>query len=264
MNILKNKLALNIKIPATKEAILSSCTELKESHKRLECNHIFENIYLSGYNSASDLDFITKNKFTHIINCAKSSKSFMQIKFEHIEYLNLNVEDDPGFSILSLISNFIDFIENLNKNEPNPKILVHCFEGISRGPCLIVAYLIWKLKINKETAIKFIKEKRPWIEINLGFLYQLEKWSKLCEQMREEKNKHLQRKYLFKIKKNICKRNRNTSTIINKINFEEEYLLESKIKVIEHFNEGENLVNVIRVHNTNNLKDKNENKNEVE
>lgn len=266
MNFLKTKLSLSIKIPTVKETnnLLVKDFQIKENiTQKSECNLIYENIYLSGHNSASDFEFLTKNKFTHIVNCAKSSRNFTAKNFEDLEYLNLTIEDDPGFPIMESIKIFIDFIEKLNKTNPNRKILVHCFEGISRAPSLLAAYLIWKLKINKESALKIIKDKRPCVEINLGFLYQLEKWSQFCNMQKENKknnSKFLNRKIEFRIKKNF-------NVFKNEINFssDEEFsdnnnlsddgndlFFHSKIRVIEEIKGKENFVNLIRVLNTKN------------
>ena len=69
----------------------------------------------------------------------------------------------------------IKFIEDCN-NSKSGKLLIHCFEGISRGPTILASYLMWKNNLSRDQAIQFIKEKRPNIEINLGFLVQLDKW----------------------------------------------------------------------------------------
>lgn len=259
MNILKTKLSLSIKIPTLKDSnSIKTSNESISNHaqQKSECNLIFENIYLSGHKNASDLEFLSNNNFTHIINCAKDSKNFSPKNFQNFNYLNLSIEDDPGFAITDAIKTFIDFIENANKASPSRKILVHCFEGISRAPSLLAAYLIWKLQISKESALKFIKEKRPCIEINLGFLYQLERWSKLCE----DKKKLLNKKVKFSIKKSNLLKIDDINYSINAINSngDENYLnfdieqnglfLHSKIRVVEQASDiNDNCIGVIRI-----------------
>lgn len=91
-----------------------------------ECSKICENIYLSSYRHSIDKSFIKNNSFTHIINCAIASKNYSPIHFDKMEYLNLDLKDDPGFDILYSIFCCIDFIENALKK--NGKILMHCYE----------------------------------------------------------------------------------------------------------------------------------------
>lgn len=231
MNILKNKLSLSVKIPLGKEPSTQSALneESKDFIKKSECNHIYDNIFLSGYTNANDFDFLLKNNFTHIINCAKSSKSFTCKNFENFEYLSFNIDDDPGFPIYESLKIFIEYVEKINFLNPNRKILVHCFEGISRAPSLLAGYMMWKLNISKEAALKMIKDLRPCVEINFGFLYQLENWSKYCE----EKNKLLSKKTAFRIQKYVKAK----SWKISQYN-----ILPGKIRIIEKSGEEEKII----------------------
>ena len=148
------------------------------------CSEIFPNIFLSGYKFSCDYDFLINNKFTSIINCAGSSKCFKQIKYDDFNYLVLDIKDDPEIEIINEVLLSIKFIEECLVSKKG-KLLIHCFEGISRGPTLLAGYLIWKYKLSRDQAINFLKEKRPNIEINLGFLVQLDKWEKFLKQYRE-------------------------------------------------------------------------------
>lgn len=70
------------------------------------------------------------------------------------------------------IIHFISIINEILKDKSN-KLLIHCYEGISRAPALVYAYLIWKSNFDLEKAINFIKGRRKCIDINLEFLTQL-------------------------------------------------------------------------------------------
>src|SRR5690606_20043048 len=133
-------------------------------------------IYLSGYQIGNDYEFLKKNNFTHIINCAASSKNFTPVFYEDFNYLLLDIKDEPGCDIMYYIYLCIDFIEKADKN-PHRKILIHCYEGVSRAPTILSSYLIWKYNYEKDYVIKLLKEKRQCVDINLGFLYQLERWN---------------------------------------------------------------------------------------
>ncbi len=103
-----------------------SCLKNEHIENRSECSEIFENIYLSSYRNANDNSFIINNCFTHIIDCAFGSRNFMHKVFDGIEYLSLDLKDDPGFEIIFAIFSCIDFIENAIKSRG--KILIHCYE----------------------------------------------------------------------------------------------------------------------------------------
>jgi hypothetical protein len=155
---------------------LSSCKVMKEVEiSKKECNLITDEIYLSCYRYSLDYEYLKKHKFTHIINCAAGSKRFQSSLYQDFNYLMVNLKDEPDEEIEEAVIQVVSFIEKANENSPQRKILIHCVEGISRGPVLLSSYLMWKYRINKDNAIKIIKDKRSCIDINLGFIYQLEK-----------------------------------------------------------------------------------------
>ena len=173
MKNLKSKLSLKVKIPIN----------INEKHQSLsctapitDCSHIIDNIYISGYRSSIDYVFLIQNKFTHIINCAGGSQTFSPLYFKEFQYLKIDLRDDGNINLLDAVKKLICFLRDISKDE-NSKILIHCSEGISRAPALVCSYLMWKCNMDSKTAINFIKEKRKCVDINLGFLFQLENLS---------------------------------------------------------------------------------------
>jgi len=166
-------LKLSVKIPSNKIEIEQDLLEERNKSKN-ECTHIVDNIYLSGYRFSLDYEFLKKNEFTHIINCAAGSKRFNSVVYPKLEYLNLFLKDDPNEDLEHHIVSVIDFMEKANEVK-NRKILLHCFEGISRAPTLLTSYLMWNYNLNYESAVKLIRQKRPCVEMNFGFICQLEK-----------------------------------------------------------------------------------------
>ena len=128
--------------------------------------------YISGYRSSIDYVFLIQNKFTHIINCAGGSQTFSPLYFKEFQYLKIDLRDDGNINLLDAVKKLICFLRDISKDE-NSKILIHCSEGISRAPCLVCAYLMWKFNMDSDSAINFIKEKRKCVDINFGFLFQL-------------------------------------------------------------------------------------------
>lgn len=171
MFALKSKLSLSVKIPISSIDHLDS---RKMTFIKRECSLISNDIYISGYHYSLDYDFLKKNNFTHIINCAGGSKRFTTHMYDDFQYLVLDMKDDPNFNLENSAKEVIKFIEKADALYPNRKILIHCFEGISRAPALLISYLMWKNNFDKETAILIVKEKRPFIDINIGFMNQLD------------------------------------------------------------------------------------------
>jgi predicted protein tyrosine phosphatase len=171
MHALKSKLSLSVKIPINSMEHLDN---RKKTFNKSECSLIANEIYISDYQYSVNYEFLKMNKFTHIINCAGGSKRFTTHKYDDFEYLVLDIKDDPNFNLENSAKEVIKFIEKADALCPNRKILIHCFEGISRAPALLITYLMWKNNFDKETAMLIVKEKRPFIEINIGFMSQLD------------------------------------------------------------------------------------------
>jgi hypothetical protein len=112
----------------TKLASLVPCEKIEDSVKKgkLECSQISENIFISGYNVSLDLDYLLKENFTHILNCAYGSKNFKSQIYDNFEYLLLDLKDEPEFDIIYAIYLSIDFLEKCQKK--NGKVLIHCVE----------------------------------------------------------------------------------------------------------------------------------------
>lgn len=190
MNKLKMSLKLKIKIPVTKETKPVTITPSFIEDSRCSINEITDNIFISGYQVAKDFNYLIQNNFTHIINCScgtslvQSSPESSQMfsPSTKIKHLSIFLRDDPSADIIHNILQTIDFIENdnltNNNSQAKSKVLFHCIEGKSRGPALAAGYLMWKKNLTKQEAIDLIASKRKCIDINLGFMIQLEKWEK--------------------------------------------------------------------------------------
>jgi hypothetical protein len=118
-------LKINTKVNIKVDQQTTETFHLTES--KSECHHILDNIYISGYRWAQDEDFLTSNNFTRILNCAVGSRNFKTQTYEKIDYLLLDIKDDPAFDIILPIYSTIDFLEN-TQNSGN--VLIHCVEVI--------------------------------------------------------------------------------------------------------------------------------------
>ena len=182
---LKKRIQLKITIPKNTEEEKTNSL-INDNNNKSSLSKITDIIYTSGYLVAKDISFLLKNNFTHVINCSRGSSmetSNDEVtdannydKSPSIKYLPIFLRDDPGADLIKCFFQTIDFVENEKESNKPKKILIHCIEGISRAPALIAGYLMWKQNIKTENAIEFIKSKRNCIDINLGFIIQLQKW----------------------------------------------------------------------------------------
>ena len=251
MKNLKGKFQLKIKIPKNeKKEEEKSLSQINNNNNRISLSQITDNIYTSGYLVAKDMTFLLDNQFTHVINCSRGSsmespndeivKSQNYEKSPAIKYLPIFLRDDPGADIINCFFKAIDFIERKN-DKKNKKILIHCIEGISRAPAIIAGYLMWKDNLTTEKAIELIKSKRKCVDINLGFIIQLQKWENYLFSPSEKIQ-------IFKLNPNI--RLLEEKEIENENYDNDEYLIRYNYKLFYINNnsdtKGENLINEIK------------------
>jgi len=89
--------------------------------------------------------------------------------------------DEPWDSLREAVM----FIEN---GRAQGNVAVHCAQGKSRSTTIVVAYLMAKLKLGADGALKVVKSKRPEAEPNPAFMAQLREFqlSSDLEQLRRQ------------------------------------------------------------------------------
>ncbi|KAG6856937.1 hypothetical protein H0H87_011923 [Tephrocybe sp. NHM501043] len=119
---------------------------------------------------ASALD-VEKLKTHGIYSILSAMRGRLTIKETFIKHQVL-LDDTEDTDILQHLLPSIHFIEaELNKGRG---VLVHCHAGVSRSATVVAAYLMYSKNLDRETALEMIRNVRPSIEPNEGFLRQLE------------------------------------------------------------------------------------------
>lgn len=127
-------------------------------------------LYLGGIkDSGYNLEFLTKHKITHIINCAREVPIIYP---KNITTYHIRLEDDNIKNSKKLITKSSNILKYLLE-DPNKVILVHCFLGISRSVSVIISYLVRYEYHTVNSAIKFIKRKRSFINPFHGYLKEI-------------------------------------------------------------------------------------------
>ena len=146
-------------------------------------NKITEKIYLGNIDGARNTQFFKKEKITHIISLA--GKMFTPtydkniIQFQKI----IDIEDDWKENIIKYFKECFEIIEKANK------IFIHCMAGVSRSATIVICYLMWKEKKGVNEILKKVREKRPLVGPNYGFMKQLEIYENLLKKNNYDLNK---------------------------------------------------------------------------
>lgn len=86
-------------------------------------------------------------------------------------YMYVDCLDLPESDIKPVLNKCLPFIKECMDFKEN--ILVHCNAGVSRTSMVAIAYLMLYKSMNYMEAYSLVKEKRPAVQPNVGFVRQL-------------------------------------------------------------------------------------------
>ncbi|XP_037705238.1 dual specificity protein phosphatase 19 isoform X1 [Choloepus didactylus] len=144
-------------------------------------------LLLGSQDAAHDLDTLKKHKVTHILNVAYGVENAFLSDFT---YKSISILDVPDTNILSYFPECFEFIEQAKMKDG--VVLVHCNAGISRAAAVVIGFLMNSEEISFNSAHSLVKNARPSICPNAGFMeqlraYQQSKESKKCDKIQELK-----------------------------------------------------------------------------
>ncbi|XP_075685662.1 dual specificity protein phosphatase 19 [Rhinoderma darwinii] len=128
-------------------------------------------LLLGSQDIGQDPDILRKYKVTHILNVAYGVENIFPDEFT---YKKLSILDLPETDITSYFPECFDFIEEARLQ--TGVVLVHCNAGVSRAPAIIIGYLMYSEKLNFARAFSIVKNARPAVCPNPGFMEQLHKY----------------------------------------------------------------------------------------
>jgi hypothetical protein len=132
-----------------------------------EIDQITDKIYLGNYDAARMKEMLIMRGITHILVCGKNMEELYKDEFQ---YMVIPIIDDPNENISAHFPNCFEFIEN------SEKVFVHCQAGISRSVTMVIAYLMWKNKIDYRSSFKYVVTRRKVAFPNNGFIKQLKEF----------------------------------------------------------------------------------------
>ncbi|XP_036603185.1 dual specificity protein phosphatase 19 [Trichosurus vulpecula] len=126
-------------------------------------------LLLGSQDAAHDLDTLKKYKVTHILNVAYGVENAFLHDFT---YKNVCILDLPETNIISYFPECFEFIEEAKLKDG--VVLVHCNAGVSRAAAIIIGFLMSSEEITFTSAFSLVKNARPAICPNSGFMEQLQ------------------------------------------------------------------------------------------
>lgn len=144
-----------------------------------EANEIVPGLWLGNWASAHDKVNLKKHGITHIL-CAIYNTGI--IYPDEFTYLSVPVIDSEDEICVETMRNAFDSSYNFIQDALDKKgsVLVHCVYGVSRSSTIVCAYLMKKYKSDTHTMLTLIKNKRPCIQPNTGFIKLLNNYYQDC------------------------------------------------------------------------------------
>ncbi len=148
-----------------------------------EGHHILDHIFLGSEQRAADLDFLTTNNITRVLVIGGQIDKFFEGD-PRFTYHVVPIADETSANIRQHFEECFKFIEKrLNDwGDEEGNLLIHCVAGMSRSPTITIAYLMQKYGLPLAEAYNYVKQKRPIIEPNAGFMEQLRKFEEELRQ----------------------------------------------------------------------------------
>ena len=144
---------------------------------------IFDFLYLGSEWNASNLEELTANGVTHILNVTREIDNFFPAVFK---YLNIREWDVEETDLLQYWEHTYRFIRDCVRSEG--VCLVHCKMGISRSASTVMSFAMKHFSWSLEQAMTHTKERRKIINPNPAFRQQLVTYEGILSASRQRRS----------------------------------------------------------------------------
>jgi len=140
--------------------------------------HVIDNIYIGNSLNASNYYELKENNISHIINVSEEISNYYP---DEIEYYRIPVTDTNDASLKKYFSDSLKFIHDIDHFITEGNVLIHCFMGSSRSATIVLLYLMRVHGMSLDEAYRFLKNKRPVVNVNVTFMEELRKLNQVKE-----------------------------------------------------------------------------------
>ncbi|KAL0249579.1 hypothetical protein GEMRC1_004809 [Eukaryota sp. GEM-RC1] len=127
---------------------------------------IHSNIFLGSCRTAFDLAFLKSNHIDFVL-CVAAERSIPS-DLPHCTTLHVPFRDLSSENLSCRTDDILSFYDACDSN-----IIIACNQGVSRAPSVVMLILMLRFSFILSNSFHLIKEKRPQIRPNLGFMEQL-------------------------------------------------------------------------------------------
>lgn len=124
-------------------------------------------LYLGSLDASQNADALYDLRITDVFSAIDEPED----DIAGIQYTWVDLIDAPDQDLSDAIDFVIPYLNEIR--DSGGKVLVHCYAGISRSAALVIAYLILEYGFDYDSALRFVRSKRPEVNPNHGFERQL-------------------------------------------------------------------------------------------
>jgi len=139
-------------------------------------SEIIPRLYLGNLYHAESKDVLQALGITHILSAMRGTVRIPDLPVK-LSYYQIPLLDAPFSELACHLPTSTSFLRDSLK-DPNARVLVHCFRGVSRSASVVAAFLIAEYGWSTAQAVHHVKSKRVIAEPNFGFVGQLNEYSR--------------------------------------------------------------------------------------
>lgn len=133
-------------------------------------SEIVNGLWVGNIASAWDANTLKRHNINHVV-CITQFGDAAAFYTDTLKYHVVKLQDVPESNIKDVLEDAAAFIHNAMSN--GHPVLVHCNQGRSRSATVAAAYLIKYRRMDATAGLGLLRDKRPEILPNPGFIRQL-------------------------------------------------------------------------------------------
>jgi len=151
---------------------------------RRSMQEILPGLFLGPYGAAakSKLEELKSAGIRHLV-CVRAEDEVKIVKLNFSDHFNscvITLSESRMETLIPKIREFVKFMENWS-SQSQGSVLVYCMDGMSRGPSLVIAYLMLKFGLSFKDGLRYVQQRRFCIQPSPAFELQLKEFEPICQ-----------------------------------------------------------------------------------
>ncbi|KAJ6608519.1 protein-tyrosine phosphatase-like protein [Mycena sp. CBHHK59/15] len=131
-------------------------------------------LYLGSLSAVNDHPLLRAHGITHLVQALEAPWAPPCRKEDGFVSYSIDIHDKESVDLRPYLEAACVYIERaLRRGE---SVLVHCQQGVSRSPSIVIAYLIRNHAMSYDAALAYVRRKRACVKPNPGFARALVEW----------------------------------------------------------------------------------------